>query len=92
MQRTFAEPPRDREELRAPVASVTEGTTRHLGVEALPRHLDGERRLTKRQLGLRSGVPKNLPMHCGCLSERSRRMGRLRRASSGLSRQHAEHF
>ena len=44
MQRTFAEPPRDREELRAPVASVTEGTTRHLGVEAPTRHLDHEHR------------------------------------------------
>lgn len=40
MQRTFAEPPRSHEELRAPVASVTEGTTRHLGVEAPTRHLD----------------------------------------------------
>ena len=40
MQRTFAEPARDREGLRAPVASVTEGTTRHLGVEAPTRHLD----------------------------------------------------
>ena len=29
-------------ELRAPVASVTEGTTRHLGVEAPTRHLDHE--------------------------------------------------
>ncbi|HEV8427673.1 MAG TPA: zinc ribbon domain-containing protein [Pyrinomonadaceae bacterium] len=28
------------EELRAPVASVTEGTTRHLGVEAPTRHFD----------------------------------------------------
>jgi hypothetical protein len=28
------------EELRSPVASVTEGTTRHLGVEAPTRHLD----------------------------------------------------
>ena len=45
MQRTFAEPPRARDELRAPVASVTEGTTRHLGVEAPTRHLDAiERR------------------------------------------------
>jgi len=40
MQRTFAEPARNHDELRAPVASVTEGTTRHLGVEAPTRHLD----------------------------------------------------
>jgi hypothetical protein len=44
MQRTFAEPPRDRDGLRAPVASVTEGTTRHLGVEAPTRHLDASER------------------------------------------------
>jgi zinc-ribbon domain len=44
MQQTFAEPPRDREGLRAPVASVTEGTTRHLGVEAPTRHLDASER------------------------------------------------
>ena len=44
MQRTFSEPARDRGELRAPVASVTEGTTRHLGVEAPTRHLDHEPR------------------------------------------------
>ena len=44
MQRTFAEPPRHHEELRAPVASVTEGTTRHLGVEAPTRHLDASER------------------------------------------------
>jgi zinc-ribbon domain len=44
MQRTFAEPPRAHEELRAPVASVTEGTTRHLGVEAPTRHLDASER------------------------------------------------
>ena len=42
MQRTFVEPARNREELRAPVASVTEGTTRHLGVEAPTRHLEHE--------------------------------------------------
>ena len=42
--RTFVEPPRAREELRSPVASVTEGTTRHLGVEAPTRHLDHESR------------------------------------------------
>ena len=44
MQRTFAEPVRGRDELRAPVASVTEGTTRHLGVEAPTRHLDASER------------------------------------------------
>ena len=44
MQRTFAEPPRNHDELRAPVASVTEGTTRHLGVEAPTRHLDASER------------------------------------------------
>ena len=42
--RTFVEPPRAREELRSPVGSVTEGTTRHLGVEAPTRHLDHEPR------------------------------------------------
>lgn len=44
MQRAFSEPAREREALRPPVASVTEGTTRHLGVEAPTRHLDHERR------------------------------------------------
>jgi zinc-ribbon domain len=44
MQRTFSEPPQDRGELHAPVASVTEGTTRHLGVEAPTRHLDASER------------------------------------------------
>ena len=44
MQRTFAEPARNHDELRAPVASVTEGTTRHLGVEAPTRHLDASER------------------------------------------------
>ncbi|HKP82226.1 MAG TPA: hypothetical protein VJT69_09415 [Pyrinomonadaceae bacterium] len=44
MQRSFAEPLRNHDELRAPVASVTEGTTRHLGVEAPTRHLDHESR------------------------------------------------
>ena len=44
LQRTFAEPPRSHDELRAPVASVTEGTTRHLGVEAPTRHLDASER------------------------------------------------
>lgn len=42
MGQTFPEQPRQRGELRAPVASVTEGTTRHLGVEAPTRHLDHE--------------------------------------------------
>jgi hypothetical protein len=42
--RTFAETPRPMEGLRPPVSSVTEGTTRHLGVEAPTRHLDHERR------------------------------------------------
>ena len=41
--RSFVEPPRAYEELRSPVGSVTEGTTRHLGVEAPTRHLDHER-------------------------------------------------
>jgi hypothetical protein len=36
----FQPPPRTAEELRAPVASVTEGTTRHLGVEAPTRQFD----------------------------------------------------
>jgi hypothetical protein len=38
--RPFVEAPRKTEELRGPVASVTEGTTRHLAVEAPTRHLD----------------------------------------------------
>jgi len=42
MSHTFSEQPRPPGELRAPVASVTEGTTRHLGVEAPTRHLDHE--------------------------------------------------
>jgi hypothetical protein len=42
--RSFMEPPRPASELRAPVGSVTEGTTRHLGVEAPTRHLDHERK------------------------------------------------
>jgi len=40
--KSFVEPARAHEELRGPVASVTEGTTRHLGVEAPTRHLDHE--------------------------------------------------
>jgi hypothetical protein len=39
---TFQEQTRPLNELRAPVGSVTEGTTRHLGVEAPTRHLDHE--------------------------------------------------
>jgi len=42
--RAFAEPVRSSDELRAPVASVTEGTTRHLGVEAPTRHLNATER------------------------------------------------
>src|SRR6185369_14215044 len=43
VNRAFVEPPpRAPEELRNPVGSVTEGTTRHLGVEAPTRHLDHE--------------------------------------------------
>jgi len=37
---TFPAPSRPPQELKTPVASVTEGTTRHLGVEAPTRHLD----------------------------------------------------
>jgi hypothetical protein len=36
--------PRASDELRSPVASVTEGTTRHLGVEAPTRHLEPQER------------------------------------------------
>ena len=43
VNRSFFEPPRPQEELKSPVSSVTEGTTRHLGVEAPTRHLDQER-------------------------------------------------
>ena len=42
--RSFAEPAPQPHELRSPVASVTENTTRHLGVEAPTRHLDHESR------------------------------------------------
>lgn len=38
--RVFPERARNVDDLRAPVPSVTEGTTRHLGVEAPTRHLD----------------------------------------------------
>ena len=37
-----AMPPTSADELRGPVASVTEGTTRHLGTEAATRHFDQE--------------------------------------------------
>jgi zinc-ribbon domain len=37
---SFAQQPHTPQELRAPVASVTEGTTRHLGVEAPTRQFD----------------------------------------------------
>lgn len=37
-------PPSNTGELRPPVASVTEGTTRHLGTEAATRHLDSVNR------------------------------------------------
>jgi hypothetical protein len=36
--------PRRTDELRPPVPSVTEGTTRHLGVEAPTRHLETQER------------------------------------------------
>jgi len=39
-RQVFAPPPQTPEQLRPPVASVTEGTTRHLGVEAPTRHFD----------------------------------------------------
>jgi hypothetical protein len=44
VNRAFPEQPRVADELRSPVASVTEGTTRHLGVEAPTRHLDANER------------------------------------------------
>jgi zinc-ribbon domain len=40
--RTFQEHPRNPDELMPPAASVTEGTTRHLGVEAPTRHFDSQ--------------------------------------------------
>ena len=43
VSRSFVEPPRAHEELSSSVTSVTEGTTRHLGVEAPTRHLEHER-------------------------------------------------
>ena len=42
VSRAFVEPPPQSQDLRSPVGSVTEGTTRHLGVEAPTRHLDHE--------------------------------------------------
>ena len=39
-RQTFVQQPQTPEQLRPPVASVTEGTTRHLGVEAPTRHFD----------------------------------------------------
>src|ERR1043166_5843681 len=45
LSRSFAEQPRASDELRPPpVTSVTEGTTRHLGVEVPTRHLDANER------------------------------------------------
>jgi hypothetical protein len=43
VNRSFVEPPPQPQELRSPVTSVTEGTTRHLGVEAPTRHSDQDR-------------------------------------------------
>jgi hypothetical protein len=40
VDRAFPERPRNVDELMPPAPSVTEGTTRHLGVEAPTRHLD----------------------------------------------------
>lgn len=40
LRQAFVQPPPTPEQLRAPVASVTEGTTRHLGVEAPTRQFD----------------------------------------------------
>src|SRR5215203_2540540 len=40
VRRGFEMPSRNPDELMPPVPSVTEGTTRHLGVEAPTRHLD----------------------------------------------------
>ena len=42
--RAFPERPRNPDELMPPAPSVTEGTTRHLGVEAPTRHLDPHER------------------------------------------------
>lgn len=43
-RQAFVQQPRAPEALRPPVASVTEGTTRHLGVEARTRHIDANER------------------------------------------------
>jgi hypothetical protein len=40
VRQPLAQPPPTPEQLRPPVGSVTEGTTRHLGVEAPTRHFD----------------------------------------------------
>ena len=40
----YMQPPPAQEQLRPPVASVTEGTTRHLGVEAPTRQFDANER------------------------------------------------
>ena len=40
----FPQRPRNPDELMSPAPSVTEGTTRHLGVEAPTRHLDANER------------------------------------------------
>lgn len=40
--RTFQDHSRNRDQLMPPAPSVTEGTTRHLGVEAPTRHLDDD--------------------------------------------------
>jgi hypothetical protein len=42
--KVFSDRPRHLDELMPPVPSVTEGTTRHLGVEAATRHLDPSER------------------------------------------------
>jgi hypothetical protein len=44
VERTFPERARNPNDLMPPVPSVTEGTTRHLGVEAPTRHLDANER------------------------------------------------
>lgn len=44
VSRAFPDRPRSADELMPPVPSVTEGTTRHLGVEAPTRHLDANER------------------------------------------------
>lgn len=44
VSRAFPDRARSADELMPPVASVTEGTTRHLGVEAPTRHLDANER------------------------------------------------